>query len=145
MAVTPRVNVLQKLVDLCQEANGGGYFVQRGPINWASFDFSESPSAISILTPQFTLLAPQFNSITITLEVLQKMSTDAKPLKGLDDDGIERLVLDIEWVLDQLNRASDSHGDAIIVRMDRTGVTAQEISDLDWSVQGFQVTFSVDY
>ena len=145
MAITPRVNVIKKLMDLCEEVNGGKYFVQRGPINWPAFDFKDHDRAIAILTPQFSMLAHQFNSITFTLEVLMKMPESSAPLTGLDDDGIERLVLDIEWVLDQLNRASDSYGDAIIVRMDRSGVTAQEIADLDWSVQGFQVTFNVEY
>lgn len=148
LVVSQRTRVLALLIDLCKAAGGGRYFVRRGPINWAEFDFSRYQAGIAILTPEFTLLGTQLNSITITLELVQRipeadrgyMETD-----GLNDQEIEGLVEDARIILLSLNAAKDAQGSVTVLRIVDNRIEGQEMSNLDFSVQGVMVTFTVEY
>lgn len=148
LVVSQRTRVLALLIDLCKAAGGGRYFVRRGPINWAEFDFSRYQAGIAILTPEFTLLGTQLNSITITLELVQRipeadrgyMETD-----GLNDQEIEGLVEDARIILLSLNAAKDAQGSVAVLRIVDNRIEGQEMSNLDFSVQGVMVTFTVEY
>ena len=146
---TPRTAVLNKMYDLCASVNSERYYVRRGPINWAVHDFRTYPYAVSILTPSFTMLRPVFNELTISLEVVMRMPEASvqrgEVREGLNDNEIESLVVDMDEVIHDLMQATDSNGDTIVTRIDRESAEAQEISNEDWSIQGFQVIFTVEY
>lgn len=143
-----RTRVLAKVIDLCKEAGGGRYFVRRGAVNWAEFDFSRHSAGISILTPEFTLLGAQVNSITITLELVQQIPDGERVYRdtdGLNDEEIEGLVEDARIILLGLKGAKDDSGDATVLRIVDNRIEGQEMSNLDFSIQGVMVTFTVEY
>lgn len=146
---TPRTRVLNKLFDLCSEENGNRYYVRRGPINWATHDYGSYPYAIAILTPSFSMFRPVFNELTLSLEVAMRMPETSnqrgESREGLNDNEIESLVQDVDRIVHKLVTSKDSNGDHIITRIDNETAEAQEISNEDWSIQGFQVIFTVEY
>lgn len=146
---TPRTTVITKLYDLCAEENGNRYYVRRGPINWSAHDFGSHPFAIAILTPSFSMFRPTFNEVTFSLEVVMRMPETSiqrgEAREGLNDNEIESLVQDIDRVVHKLVTSKDSNSDHIITRIDNESAEAQEISNEDWSIQGFQVIFTVEY
>lgn len=143
-----RTRVLAKIIDLCKEAGGGRYFVRRGAVNWAEFDFNRHPAGISILTPEFTLLGAQVNSITVTLEIVQQIPDGERLYRetdGLNDEEIEGLVEDARIIVLGLKSAKDESGDATVLRIVDNRIEGQEMSNLDFSIQGVMVTFTVEY
>lgn len=146
---TPRTAVLNKLYDLCVAVNNNRYYVRRGPINWTAHDFHAYPYALSILTPSFSMLRPVFNELVVSFEVVMSLPETShqrgEEREGLNDNEIESLVVDVDEVIHQLITATDSNGDSVISRIDRENAEAQEISNEDWKIQGFQVIFTVEY
>lgn len=143
-----RTRVLAKIIDLCKEAGGSRYFVRRGAVNWAEFDFNRYSAGISILTPEFTLLGVQLNSITVTLELIQSIPEGERLYRetdGLNDEEIEGLVEDARIILLGLKAAKDESGNAIVLRIVDNRIEGQEMSNLDFSIQGVMITFTVEY
>ncbi len=143
-----RTNVLSQIVSLCNKVGDGAYFVRRGAINWSEFDFSQHRAGISILTPEFTLLGREFNSMVITLEICQKiLSTDRSYdlADGLTDLDIEGLVEDARVVIVDLSTSRDASGNPYILRIVDNKIDGQELANLDFSIQGVNITFSVEY
>lgn len=150
---TPRVACLIKLEQLARKEHHRRYYVRRGPINWASFNFDQHRYGFSILTPQFTLIGDQhgIDSCTITIEMVQEMPDESlerdERRDGIDDRGLESMVKDIESIIRQLLRATYPNNDFVCTlsrsSKDEPPVNAQEMSTTDWSFQGFTVTFTV--
>ena len=143
-----RTRVLAQIIDLCKQAGGGRYFVRRGAVNWAEFDFNRYSAGISILTPEFTLLGVQLNSITVTLELIQSIPEGERLYRetdGLNDEEIEGLVEDARIILLVLKAAKDESGNAIVLRIVDNRIEGQEMSNLDFSIQGVMITFTVEY
>lgn len=143
-----RTRVLSLLIDLCKQAGDGRYFVRRGPVNWGEFDFERYPAGISILTPEFTLLGVQVNSITVTLELVQRIPQGERLYRetdGLNDEQIEGLVEDARIILLGLKAAKDQGGDSTVLRIVDNRIEGQEMTNLDFSIQGVMVTFTVEY
>jgi hypothetical protein len=122
--------------------------VRRGAVNWAEFDFNRYSAGISILTPEFTLLGVQLNSITVTLELIQSIPEGERLYRetdGLNDEEIEGLVEDARIILLGLKAAKDESGNAIVLRIVDNRIEGQEMSNLDFSIQGVMITFTVEY
>lgn len=153
--LTPRVATLVTLVSLCRAQRQQRYYVRRGPINWATFDFERHPYAIAILTPEFSLKGDQHgvDQCTVTLELCQKMPDEAldrdQRRDGLDDVGLESLVEDVVGIVSALELAAYPNNDFLcsLLRFskDRPPVQGQEMSNDNWSVQGIQATFTITY
>jgi len=143
-----RTRVLAQIINLCKTVGGGRYFVRRGPVNWAEFDFNRYSAGISILTPEFTLLGAQVNSITVTLELVQRLPDGERlylDTDGLNDEEIEGLVEDARIILIGLKSAKDSTGDSTVLRVVDNRIEGQEMANLDFSIQGVMVTFTLEY
>jgi len=95
------------------------------------------------------MLRPVFNELVVSFEVVMRLPETShqrgEEREGLNDNEIESLVVDVDEVIHQLIAATDSNGDSVITRIDRENAEAQEISNEDWSIQGFQVIFTVEY
>lgn len=152
---SPRVATLLALTHLCRTVRGSRYYVQRGPINWSAFDFDRFRWGIAILTPEFQVRPSNrgLTQTTVTLELVQKMPEQVldpgERLLGLDDTGLESLVIDAGLIVQQLLLVKYPNGDQVVTRLVQTeaegGVSGQELSSDDWSIQGIMVTFTVDH
>lgn len=143
-----RTVVLNTLLDLCAAVGGGRYFVHRGAVNWGEFDFSRYSAGIAVLTPQFTLLGISFNTMTITLEFVQRLPSGERvydTVKGLNDEEIEGLVEDSRIILLDLQKSKGTDGSSTILRIVSNRIEGQEMANLDFSIQGVQITFSIEY
>ena len=147
-----RTRILKKLVGLCQAERAGAYYVRRGPINWAEFAWSRHAQAIAIITPEFTIMQPIRQEMTVQMEVAQSMP-DEKVIEtnpdtgGFNDNEIEGMVFDVEQILRQFMQSKDSllPTDDLLLNLDILNVEVQEMSSADFSVQGIVVTFTIQY
>ena len=147
-----RTRILKKLVDLCVSERAGAYFVRRGPSNWGEFPFDRHAQAVAIITPDFTIMAPQQQEMTVQMEFAQGMpdekAIDSEAIGGgFNDNEIEGLVFDAEQILRQFMNSKDSlyTNDDLLLSLDILNVEVQEMSSADFSIQGIVVTFTVQY
>ena len=147
-----RTRILKKLVDLCRAERAGAYYVRRGPINWAEFPWGRHAQGIAIITPEFTIMQPIRQEMTIQMEVAQsmpdeKVDEDESVGGGFNDNEIEGLVFDTEQILRQFMESKDTlvTTDDLLLNLDILNVEVQEMSSADFSIQGIVVTFTIQY
>ena len=147
-----RTRILKKLVDLCRAERAGAYYVRRGPINWAEFSWDRHAQAMAIITPEFTIMQPIRQEMTIQMEVAQsmpdeKVDEDESVGGGFNDNEIEGLVFDTEQILRQFMESKDTlvTTDDLLLNLDILNVEVQEMSSADFSIQGIVVTFTIQY
>jgi hypothetical protein len=142
-----RLAVVEAMVAVASRMASGRYYVRRGPIDYAAFDFTTHPYTCAILCPSFPLRkAPGAHAFegTFILELTTRMPDDAGA--GLDDRRLDGMMKDAELLLEQLERAVNNQGDPIVLRVHNDPPPeAVEQTSADWKVQGIAVTFTVDY
>lgn len=149
-----RTRMLDRLVNICKAERGGAYYVRRGPINWAEFPWHRHSQAISILTPEFTILQPVRQQMNVTMDLVQKMpmesmimDSETEETHGFDDNEIEGLVFDGEQILRQFMESTDPlfPSDTLVLNLDLLNVDVTEMTNTDFSIQGIMISFTVQY
>lgn len=126
------------------EVRGGSYFVKRGPIHWASFDFEELPKAVAILVDDLSFMKNDgINDANISFEVAARMATGKE--SEVDDGLLDEIIDDAIWVIRSLKQAKNSQGDNVIMRLSERTARITEWHDPDVRVQGVVASFQVEY
>lgn len=144
---SPIHSVLIKLKELWeQKTENGRYYVRRGPINFASFQFDRFPRAVAIICDDSSLPLPQeqfpFQGARISFEIGMSMPDEASG--SIDDEAIDALRDDCTDILLQLLEATDTEGDNIVLRIDLGQARVIEWHDADRNLQGVILSFTLD-
>lgn len=137
-----RSKLINVVKELCKKERGGSYHVHRGPINWAAFDFTKYPRAISILLDE-TAFMRDFNPAILTLEVMTTMPEGGE----IDDTKIDEIHDDLESIFQKLlqSRDPDDATAPIVWRLVHNSDNAIEVSDVQLKVQGVIASVRLDY
>lgn len=135
---SPLRNMAEYLREQWRAVRGGTYFVKRGPILWADFDFEAQPRAVAILIDDHTFLR-DINDANVAFELGARMPSGREP--EVDDGLLEELTDDAKWVIRQLVKGTDSVGDAVVLRLEHQSARIREWHDPDMKVQGVICTF----
>lgn len=141
-----RCQVMAELKRLAGVARNGRYFVKRGAINWAAFDFEKHGPAIAVMMDDTTLLRPdgnEFNRANLALEVFAPMPDGSDP--GIDDGLLDELLEDAESIICDVNKATTSDGQPLAFDIVTGSASAKESSDVDQRVQGVVCQFTIRY
>jgi hypothetical protein len=118
--------------------------VKRGPIHWATFDFSAMPKAVAILVDDQSFIKEDgVNDANISFEVAARMATGQQP--EVDDGLLDELIDDAIWVIRSLRQAKNGQGDNVILRLASSAARITEWHDPDVRVQGIVCPFQVEY
>lgn len=139
-----RKDILDRLKELGRQVRQGSYFVHRGPLNWAKFNFETYPRALTILVDESNPFAPQFQNMSISFEMFCRMPEEVS--KDLTDDSVlDELVEDAQWILSELTRSVNGDGDNLVLKLDSKTSTALEVHDADLGVQGIIILFNLTF
>jgi len=134
--------VLEIARRLSTSRNVALYDVQRGAIDWVSYTWPKS-RAMSVRTPEvFPQEADGRRSATLQITAACRISLGQ--IEGFDDtvlDSLEEDCIKVAQALLQAQKASSL--DSLVLDVDHVG--SVEFADWERKVQGFFVTFSVDY
>lgn len=136
--MSSRSDLLTTMVDLWKSRPK--YHVNRGPVNWATFDFDSHEFAIAIMQERgdFGELFGQMDNGSFAWEIFGKVSQ-----AQIDDNHIDHLIADAKGVIREMWSRVNDLGDAIMLK---TGsFTWNEISDVNMLVQGVIIQFDVTY
>lgn len=130
-----------------------GYFVRRGPINYNVHSYARNPFACALIMPEFPLVLASdesFMTATVTLELTTLMPDDIDPIstEGFDDSVLDQMSMDAEAILDRLTELRTPAGDPLVMTLWNSagrGPVCREMSGADWSIQGLEVTFTIDF
>lgn len=138
--MTGRSAMAQRMLDAWRQVRNGRYWVRRGAVNWAAFDFSKNPFAVAVMIDEATFMRP-INDATVTFEVFTRIPEQGgDPL--LDDEEIEKLVDDaVEVIL--LGSAFDQ-GPFRYEPLENSARVV-ECSDSSLGVQGVVISFDVKF
>ena len=131
----------------------GRYFVRRGAVNYADWDWKSQPFVCSISLPDSELIQPPGqvdiqSTFRMELVTVETRAMDSRgPSPGLNDDIIDQLFMDAEQIIDALfsgpARAVDQNGDPIGLRLIRAAVS--ESSTQSFDLQGIVVSGEIAY
>jgi hypothetical protein len=146
--MSARKDLLLTLKDAAKAVRNQSYFVKRGVINWASFNFGKYPLACSIQMDESTLLFPGLgmNEAKVTMEMftyLPDMASDESA--EIDDQAMDNLVEDAAAIIDVLLLKKNTEGDPVVFKIDRTTSRIVEAHDTASKVQGVVVMLDVTY
>lgn len=139
--ISAYLNVVGKMRALAEELRGRAYYVRRGAINWATFEFQKRERAVSIMVDEATMLRAM-NSLKVTLEFACAIP---EQVDAMNDDMMDQFMVDFEAFADKLVKSVDDKGDAVVHSLDLNTVIAVEFSDFDLQVQGLSVSFQLSY
>ena len=139
-------DVRDALVKYAKLARNGKYFVKRGAMVWAAFDFSRHERAVAIMFDDLTILRQDKpNDAKVAIEMFCRMPKDTDDPE-IDDGLLDELIEDAEWVLVKaMSETSKGSGDNVILRLDAESANVVEAHDVSKRVQGIVVTFNVSY
>lgn len=137
-----RKAITTRLKDFLTPLHGGRYWVHRGPVNWARFDFPTHPYAVAIMLDDVSLFRNEKGHLTatLTLEVFTRLS---EKQDGLNDDIMDDLQEDVVKAFTLLKIAVDDNGNAVVFRL--FNGTAVEVYDASLSVQGMIASVVIDF
>jgi len=139
----PRQTLLARLKVLAQRSRSSAYFVKRGPIDWAVFDFDVHHRAISILHAHGTFLPPDgMHRSVIALEAAARFESGA-PSPEIDDELQDELIEDLEEIVYLLQREKDERTDTVAYNLG--GGSVRGFHDTGLHVQGVTAEFTVSY
>lgn len=139
--MSARSDALNKLKEIFKTLHNSRYYVKRGVVAWAGFDFQKYAHAVSI---QVDEIAPWMPMPTMSLSIematlIPEMSTDPE----IDDTTNEDMIDDCIEALNAWERLKMQNGDPYIIKMERLGVRAIEFHDATLRVQGIILTVNV--
>lgn len=143
--MSARKTMLDTIIALAKKVRSGAYWVHRGPVNWATFDYGNRPRGIAVRFEDGQFLAPHaMNEATLGIDLFTAWDDDpGNP--DVDDGLIDELIDDATEIVEALGRATDAQGDAVVFRIARTTARVMEVSDADLGVLGVIVQFNVTY
>lgn len=134
------LNILRNLKD----KNGRQkYFVRRGAINWESHEWI-LPFAVSVrLAENFPARASEPRETTLSINVATTLPSSSQP-ENLHDETLEQMETDMVNAVRALAQATRQGSvDHLIFGTEYQG--SVEWHSTDFSVQGYVVTFTIDY
>lgn len=145
MSRSARRVVLDTAKEAAQNMRNQDYFVKRGQIHWAQFDFETRALAVAIICDDFTILShrkPGVNSLQLSLEFATLIEDGAEI--EIDDQVIDNFTDDAHTILTALC-TTQSEVDNIPVSFRLFNDKAIEFHDTDKRVQGLVVLVTVEY
>ena len=142
--------MMAAILEICRSLRVGNaqkYEVVRGAVNWATWDFSAHPLAISVHCDECSFLrSPGNDEGVVSLEIMGKMPDGARQV---DDDLLDSIVDDATEVFERLEdqEVDEGNGDVnpAISMLDRRRDSAIEVSDVSRGVQGVVATARVTF
>jgi hypothetical protein len=141
MNKSPRRVAAESLKFFASTVRGSSYYVKRGAINWANFDFEAHPRAISILFDEQSLLK-EINDCRVSLEMFSRLP---EVETGIDDGLMDELFEDAEYIFRSFVNALDGQGNSVVLSADQPGVRVVEAHDANLGVQGVVVMMNITY
>jgi len=129
-----------------KQARNGAYFVKRGFINWAEFDFETNKRAISILVDEEGLFPDKrgMENARISMEIFTSISKSTEPVM-IDDGVMDELIEDARWIVNQLEQAKNKQGENVALKIDKHASNLVESHDATLGVQGIVAIIRVTY
>lgn len=138
-----RRQLITRVREFWTERSGQRYFVKRGVINWAGFDFKSRPFAIAILIDDMSIRR-EINGMNLTFEIATSMPTNQE-FPEIDDGLLDDLIDDCESFIDEIRGWTDSKGDTLALRVQFSLARVVEFHDSNKQVQGIVLTIPVEY
>lgn len=135
-----------KTIRASAEARGNKrYFVKRGVINWATFNFASHQFAMSMLIEDTTFMRVNgMQEMTFSLEAATVIP-DSTEQPEIDDGIIDILIEDMEAIFAEARVKVDAHGDSVALGVDTESARIVEFHDSALRVQGIIATVIVKY
>lgn len=132
---------VKSLMEILRSVREGRYHVKRGAINWSTFTWP-SERAIAVRTPE-NFPPDELKLRQTTLEIIVATKIGGGEMQ---DDVLDEMESDVILAAAALLREKFSAGgvsNTSIVKMELTG--SVEFNDLNLNIQGWFITFSVEY
>lgn len=130
---------LGELLELLRKVGNGKYYVRRGAISWSGFTWPKSFAVAVRAAENFPAEVTQLKTTTLEISVMTQIP---EKNQEVDDDVLETLEEDIVLVMQALRRVKKGK-DNVVANVSYQG--SVEVSDLEFGVQGFYITFIVEY
>lgn len=139
----------KKFVDSVKSAalavRNNRYFVKRGVINWATFDFDKHTFAMSLLCDDMTFMKQSgIQEMNFSIEAATSIPDSTKQPE-IDDGVLDSMIEDIETILNQTRASVDTNHDNISLMVDTESARIVEFHDSALRVQGIVATIVVKY
>lgn len=136
----PIAESMAALKDAFLAQRAGRYFVVRGAVNWANWDFVAHPWAVSINIDVCGFVnQSMMTEITLGIEVVARM-TEATTEQGIDDWTLDEIRTDIARALDGWKVSRNSDGSMNVFRIAKESAVLKEFHDANKGVQGIVAT-----
>lgn len=138
-----RYQFMTRLKELASRIRNARYWVRRGAVDWASFDFSARKHAIALTVDEGPVLPDVEGRQTfkIGMELFGAMPGDST--ESIDDLLMDELWEDAGQLLEQLIQESDERGDSLALKLVASSTKGIETHDAGLQVEGLIVTFTV--
>lgn len=141
-----RRQLSEALTKIWREIRNGDYHVVRGGIEWAKFDFTAHPLAVSIMLPNFPVLVPNGRGI-MEFEILQRARNWHAEQKDIDDESLDDLWEDVSEAITKLLKVTlDEDSTVPIILHVVESAPAIEAANVEQlGVQGLTVKIEFDF
>lgn len=120
------------------------YYVRRGPIDWATFDFTKNPFAMSLSLAETTFMTPDgVNRGIVSIECFARMPELKDKPTEFSDATLDEMLADIEFAI-RRSLQTKIKGDNVLFLADGQSL-AIEVSDAELKVQGVVVDIEVKF
>lgn len=142
-----RTIFMRALREVAQQLSGGKYFVKRGYINWATWNFDGYPRALSIMLDEHQFLTTDGTTeATVSFECFMRVDTSPEVME-IDDASLEEIITYLASILDQLEqeRMREDPAYPVAFSIKRNSARAVEAHDAEMRIQGVTATFEVKF
>jgi hypothetical protein len=141
-----RRQLSEALTKIWRELRNGDYFVRRGGIEWATFDFNAHPLAVSIMLPNFPVLVPNGRGI-MEFEILQRARNWQAEQKDIDDESLDDLWDDVSEAIKRLLlvRLDEDQTVPVILHVTESAPATEAANVEQLGVQGLTVKIEFDF
>ncbi len=115
-----------------KKARNGRYAVRRGGVVWEAWDFTAYPFAIS-LQCEVRDFGRELNEGSVAIEIASAIPQDQSKVSEIDDEILDEMAADAEWILKDWKRSVDEIG-AFIFKCPPGSI--EELHDGEYRVQG---------
>jgi|GEM_PF-3914013 len=155
-AYRARLTALKAMANVIRSLGTDRYRIVRGVIPLTGHDWRYRPFIAALNVTDFPLVragSEPFYKATFSLALATKLAieSDARRedlVEGMDEHVLDQLTQDAEAFLDLLLQQQNEQGDPIIARLITTGdlaTRAREFADASYSIQGIEISFTVEY
>ena len=144
MSLLGRTIFMTRLKEVALRVAGGKYFVKRGYINWATWNFDAHPQAMSLMLDEHQFMASQADAV-ISIECFTRIKSGDAP--EIDDVVLDGIVQDLAAILDQMEEERDRQDPAypVAFAIKRGSAKAVEAHDAEMRIQGVTATFEASF